>query len=67
MRGAKGLEGPLRSLEHGKLTIGPIPGPDPVTVPHGVKDLKAARPLAEPLAVVRRVTYSCPMDSIKNV
>ena len=46
MRGAKGLEGPLRSLDAGNLTIGPIPGPDPVTVPHGVKDLKAARPLA---------------------
>jgi len=49
------------------MTIGPIPGPDPVTVPHGVKDLKAARPLAEPLAVVRCVTYGCPKDTMKVV
>lgn len=62
MRGAKGLEGPLRSLEHGKLTIGPIPGPDPVTVPHGERIGSGPAPgravSGRPLCNIRNIRLS---------
>ena len=52
MRGAKGIKRPFAVVRNWEINDSPLGEPDPVAVPRRGKDLKAARPLAEPLGVV---------------
>ena len=61
----KGAGRPFALARCWEINDRPPWGPGPAPVPYGVKDLVAARPLAEPLAVVRCVTYGCPKDRLK--
>lgn len=66
MRG-EGAGRPFAVVRTWEINDRPHSGTGPRHGPSWGKDLIAARPLAEPLAVVRCVTYSCPKDSIKDV